>query len=338
MRFRFYSTAVAFGGGERYLALLLPELRVRGHECELILVRDRAPRELQALVDGTAPTDGERIHVLNGSGTLYRWWWRVPRRAAAVMVHHSSLQDDQGGVVKRLLRPALLRLMLRRVDAVVRVCRSSIPDGFTSRPIVTVHNGVAPIAGVEPTARASDERFIVAMVGTVNDNKNQRGAIDVLAQLPDRFHLKVIGDGPLLVALKEYAVSRGVAGRIDWVGFVRNPAAELRGCHASLLLSRNEALPFAALESMTMCVPLVSFRVGGLPELITDRHDGVLVDQGDSAAVVRSLLDLAADEGYRSSLARNAAVTIRDRFNLDGMAEKFLQVAQGLLAGADRYK
>jgi len=209
MRFCFYSTAAAFGGGERYLALLIPALRASGHEVDLVLLKRGAPEQLRRL---QAPTRAatSAIRVYNGSGTLFRWGLRPGMSGPSMMVHHSSIDDDQTIAIKRWVRPLLLKTFLLRVDMVVRVCRSSMPDDFTSRPIVTVYNGVASIPGVTPTARRSDEPFRLAMVGTVNENKNQRGALDLLKRLPESFQLKIVGGGPEAEVVQEYARQQGL--------------------------------------------------------------------------------------------------------------------------------
>ncbi|MBM0106164.1 glycosyltransferase family 4 protein [Steroidobacter sp. S1-65] len=328
MKFCFYSTAATFGGGERYLALLIPELRRRGHEVELVTLKHGAPEELRSLQLPVSHSAGPVIRVFNGAGTLFRWGLRPGMQGPSIMVHHSSIGDDQTIAIKRWLRPLLLKLFLLRVDLLVRVCRSSLPDGFTSRPIVTVYNGVAPIEHAQPTPRHAGARFNLAMVGTVNENKNQRAAIDLLARLPDLFHLKIVGDGPAASELKVHAQRLGLDQRITWTGFTRDPARELHDCHALLMLSRNEALPFAALECMALAIPVVCYAVGGLTELVIDGHNGALVPKGNLDEIRARLLQLADDDASRLALARNALTTIRGRFSVDTMTTHFIEAAE----------
>ena len=86
----------------------------------------------------------------------------------------------------------------------------------------------------------------------------------------------VIGDGPLMGALRERAAALGLADRVELAGSLPRPAALERLAALDVLLvpSLWEGMPLAPLEAMAIGVPVIASRVGGLPEIIADGADG----------------------------------------------------------------
>lgn len=331
MKFRIYSAVQSFGGGERYLSLLVPALRERGHSVELILHRTASPPQLRKLVESRASNQRDPAVILfNGIGSLYRWGARDIGAPVSLYVHHSSIDDDQGSYAKRVVRPWLLRGLSLRLQAIIRVCNSALPGKIGKCPVYTVYNGVYP-RNVGTLRREPHDDFVIGMLGTLNENKNQRAGIRILSELPNGFRLKVIGTGPLANDLRECADCSGVTGRVQFVGFVEDPLSEIGSCHAALLLSRNEAMPFSALEAMSVGVPVISYRVGGIPELIEHRGNGMITEHGDERSAGRFLLELSENEDFRHTLGIRAHATVSTRFNVSNMVDGLLEAVSRAL-------
>lgn len=327
MNFLFYSAANSFGGGEKYLSLIIPALRSRGHRADLVLREVGAPKALMDLRDPEFLPGPDTIAVFNGIGSLYKWsLTRRSRYKVKIFIQHSSLSDDQSGTLKYFLRPILFCIFSRSIRTIIRVCRSSFPDRATNKNIVTIYNGV-PVNDYKYNTRNSSDPFVIAMIGSVNKNKNQKAALDILKLLPRDCFLKIIGDGPDLNSLQAYAQNLGVSTRVKWTGFVSDSTTELRDCHVVLILSNNEAFPFAALEAMSMGLPVVSYDIGGLPELITNNHNGFLVPHGDLDGIHEAVRNICQNEGMRKHISWNAHSTIANHFSLDHMVDKFISTS-----------
>lgn len=152
--------------------------------------------------------------------------------------------------------------------------------------------------------------------------------IDVLARvrrsLPAR--LALVGDGPERAAVEELARTRGVADAVAFVGPRPDVADELPHADAFLLPSVTESFGVAALEAMSAGVPVVAYRVGGIPEVVGEA--GSLVEPFDVGAFADAVLAIAGDSARRSALgaaARARAVALFDRGRVLDRWEAYLR-------------
>lgn len=310
-----------FGGQERYIEALRAALEQRDINCFF----SGGPLRLTELKE-TAKANrasNNQVEILNGNRALYLHAWRSSVAAVRVYVQHSHVQDAQGHPFKQWVRKLLLRLLLTRMDVVVRVCDNALPDRYAPGKIHTIHNGV-PLPDL-PDSPAAGRPFTLLMVGAVNENKNQRLALQLLAQLPD-VHLVVVGDGPERPALEEWAVAHGVASRVRWTGFLEDPSQCYLQADALLMLSAFEAFPYAVLEAMAHGLPVVGTRVGGVPEAITHEQDGLLLPARDIESLSAAVQRLQADPAWRKQLGQRARQTVRERFTVETMTDRLLNV------------
>ena len=113
--------------------------------------------------------------------------------------------------------------------------------------------------------------------------------------------LVVVGDG------EERPRLEGIAGeRVRFVG--ARPRGEVLGLLASadvaVLPSAWENFPHAVVEALAMGTPVVATRVGGVPEIVRDGENGLLVEAGDDDAFTEALARILDDDAFRGSLAR----------------------------------
>jgi glycosyltransferase involved in cell wall biosynthesis len=87
-----------------------------------------------------------------------------------------------------------------------------------------------------------------------------------------------------------------------------------------------DGLPNVALESMAAGKPLVASSVGGLPELVRDGENGLLVDEKDAHALAEALVTLAGDRDLRLRLGAAGRAEIGSTRSWDAVAERFVQI------------
>lgn len=194
-----------------------------------------------------------------------------------------------------------------------------------------------------PAARAgrdgSEEENTVKIlsVGRAVAKKGYDDLLAALAILPADLHWKFvhIGGGKLSKRLKKQAEWLGVADRIEWRGAQAQEAviAACREADLFVLASKiasdgdRDGLPNVLMEAQTQGLACLSTDVAGIPELISNGENGVLVPPGDPAAIAKALETLIRDPIERQRLGVAGTQSVREKFSaetgIDRLAAKF---------------
>src|ERR1700719_4155594 len=165
-----------------------------------------------------------------------------------------------------------------------------------------VRNGVGK-AEFEPVAIQSDATDIVC-VGELRPVKAIDVLIEALAILKRSGHpvtATIVGEGPDDSKLKAQAERRGLAEEVRFVGF--RPAREAFAMGRMMVIpSRAESLPYVILEAAAAGVPIVSTRVGGIPEIFGPQSDR-LIAADDIDALIDAINSALEDPGEMMHVA-----------------------------------
>jgi glycosyltransferase involved in cell wall biosynthesis len=125
--------------------------------------------------------------------------------------------------------------------------------------------------------------------------------------------LTVAGSGPKLGELRALCDSLGIAGSVNFTGRLDNDRVADLYRNADLMLNSSLAdnMPISLLEAMASGVPVVSTSVGGVPFLVEDGKDAVLVAPGDAKAMADAVLQILRDDELRSRLIREGIMTVK---------------------------
>ena len=152
---------------------------------------------------------------------------------------------------------------------------------------------------------------LLAFAGRLGPQKSLDVALEAVAAVPG-VTLAIAGDGPDRTALEQRARELGLGGRARFLGSVpRDGVLRLfRAADAALLSSSWENFPHTVVEALAVGTPVVSTAVGGVPEVVTDGENGLLVPPGDPAALAAAVVRLFGDTALRERLARAAAPSV----------------------------
>ena len=204
--------------------------------------------------------------------------------------------------------------------------RQLVAGGFPQEKIRVNHYGIDPHT-IE--SRLDHDAYFL-FVGRLSEEKGIETVIRVAKMIPD-VKFKIVGRGPQMNRL--HRLAEGLTN-VDFVGFRQGEelAALYQGAMAVLLPSRvHENFPLAVLEAMASGKPVIASHVGGVPEIVEDRVNGLLVAPADLHGWVEAIMRLAYDEEFRLSLARVARSTIEHRFQLDDHYRRLMAIYQEVL-------
>lgn len=213
-----------------------------------------------------------------------------------------------------------------RVIAVSAQLKSQLTAlGIQPEKVSVVRNG---IRFGEPISRPS-RAPVVGWVGRLSPEKGTSEFAEIMRRLScecSEVRFLVVGDGPERASLETFVSTHELEHRVTFCGEVSDTSSVYGAMDIMVMPSKIEGLPFALIEGMASGVAVVANAVGGVPEVISHGHNGLLVTPGDSERFVMSVLQLLRDEELRSSIAMNACRYVRRVFSADQMAESTIKV------------
>jgi L-malate glycosyltransferase len=289
--------------------------------------------------------------VENRSLDLLHVHYAMPFAASAYLARQ-LVQPRQLGVVTTLhgtditvlgMEPAYARVTQfsiqssDRVTAVSRFLaeRARVSLGIT-RPIEVVYNFVDPAVFV-PHCRsglrlAPPDTRVLMHASNFRPVKNIPTVIRIFAEVRKQVRAKLVmvGDGPEKPPAEQLARELGVDRDVLFLGNQDCMEELLPLADVFLLPSSSESFGLVALEAMSAEVPVVASRIGGLPEVVEDGVTGFLHEVTDIGGYVGSVLRLLRDEKLRRAMGHRARRVARERFDVDDMVDRYIQVYDSL--------
>jgi len=267
---------------------------------------------------------------------LPAWAARVPLR---VHSEHGWEVSDLGGVnrgnqrLRRLYGPGVHRFV-----ALSRAIETYLtgPVGFAGERVTRICNGV-DTQRFRPSASAPaawpyrrGEHLVIGAVGRMQAVKDPLNLVDAFLRLREhcpadwpRLRLVMLGGGPLLDVARARLAQGGADGQAWLPGDRSDVAALLPNFDIFALPSQAEGISNTLLEAMACgCAP-VATDVGGNPELVDDRANGLLVPAQDDSALASALALLVHDTDLRTRLAAASLARAREQFSLAGMVQAY---------------
>ncbi len=361
--------SASYGGGERYLELLLGRVDASRFQSLVICPEpgpfvDRMSKQgVRTLVVHLAPLVNplalirlalvlkrERVTILQTHGARSNAYGQVAGRLAGVPVIvstvHNSLMEYEIGPLRRRMYVGVLRRTIRLADRVICVSealrRHVIRDvGVPEARTVTVHNGIDPAGfaqagnGAEVRAEFSmAESPLLVHIGRFTEQKGHRYLLEALPALRSEWpglRCLMVGEGPLRDELV------GMARRLDlgdcalFIGVRDDIPRVLAAADLVVLPSLSEGFPFVLLEALAMARPVIASRIAGVDELIDHGRTGWLVPPGQPSALAAAIRQALKDPARTREISQQGADWVRSRFTLGHMVAKTQAVYEAAL-------
>ncbi len=174
-------------------------------------------------------------------------------------------------------------------------------------------------AALERYPLRADAGPVIGCVGSFEERKAQVLLLDAIdtarRELPDLL-LLLVGDGPDEEKLKALVREKGLERNVMFVPFTSEPEYIFERLDFLVLASTHkEGLPNVLLESMAMEVPVISTRLAGTPEVVTDGETGYLVPPGDVDALAAAIVRMGSDEGARRRMGLAGRALMEAKFD-----------------------
>jgi glycosyltransferase involved in cell wall biosynthesis len=200
---------------------------------------------------------------------------------------------------------------------------------FSAEKIRVIHNGIAPPPDGLYPGPSDGGSFHIGTVGRLVPVKDFDLFLEVAAHMKgsdEGVKFSILGDGPLKEHLVRRARELGIEACVEFLAARPDPFPYYRSLHLFLNTSLHEGIPLTVLEAMACGLPVVAPRVGGIPEVIEDGRQGLLVEQRTPADFARSCLEIIRSEGLRAAMGSSARERFADHFSSSRMASSYLDL------------
>ena len=246
---------------------------------------------------------------------------------------HALALERFGGMKRWLIRVTYPKAA--RIVAISHGIKQCLERHFNvpSRQIEVIHNPIdlddaaskmlEPIS--HPFLQGSNGDALIVSAGRLVPQKNFPLLLQAIAHLKDDLPLRliVLGQGPLRGQLLRLAKELGIEERVDFVGFQKNPYAWMSKADAFVLSSDYEGFGNVIVEAMACGVPVIATNCSSGPaEIISHRHDGLLVPPGDAVGLAAAIREIVSDKQLGKTLTERAVVSCR-RFAVDTVVARY---------------
>ena len=197
--------------------------------------------------------------------------------------------------------------------------------GMDARKVVVVANGV-PLPPISRLGVSADVPCRIVYLGALGRRKGTSDLLQALASprlRAMRWDAVIAGNGDV-EHFRQEAAALGIADRVAFPGWVGPDDAQALLCCAGVFVlpSYNEGLPVAVLEAMAAGVPVVTTRVGAIPDLGIDGEAGFIVEPGSIADLADRLAVLVGDSALRSRFGGSGRRRVESDFTIDSTARR----------------
>lgn len=187
----------------------------------------------------------------------------------------------------------------------------------------------------KPGGRPIGDRLL--FVGSLARSNSHKGLSFLLKALTEHVCsdvlLDVVGDGDAREEYEGHCKQLGISDRVRFLG--RLDGAELVArytkSYALVQPSINDNLPTTVVEAMSCALPVIASRIGGIPSIVHDRINGILVNPGDVDSLSRAIAELFSDRDRASAYGRAGRELVESSFAVEEQARRTEEVFENTM-------
>ncbi len=253
------------------------------------------------------------------------------------------------------LNEELDALSLRCVDRIVLVNQGMLEKprikSLPQKKVSIVNNGIELVGvdgfsldrvsgetSIEVIREFCENKLVVASIGRLSYEKGFSCLVEAVAkvrqELGEDVRLLLVGDGRLREELQQQAENCGLKGSFLITGYMKMLADLLGLVDVYAISSLTEGLPITLLEAMDSGTPIVATAVGGIPFVVQDKQEALLVPSMDAQALGDALGTIIRDGSLAAGLVVKASEKVSKEFSSGHMAKQYQSVYENLLSGS----
>lgn len=250
-------------------------------------------------------------------------------KAGVSVVQHCRIEPKLNAIE----RDAVNRVARRVICVSQGVKDALLRQGVRPALCQVVHNGIdtrQPFPEPQPLPGSAAGMPVIGTIGSLIKRKSVDHLLRAVARLPQDLtpHLLIVGEGAEAAALRQLASELGLASRVTFAGFQKQPLPWLAVMDVFALASSSEGLPRVILEAMLLEKPVIASRIVGSSEVVVHGETGYLYDYGDIDALAEFLADLLRNPAKRQSFGAAGRRRASADFSIEAYVEDVTKILE----------
>ncbi len=268
--------------------------------------------------------------------------WLVARRLGIPILNYSR------GYTEESLKIKFYEWLERRVvDKMAGVISVSFGQklklqklGIKKIPFWVVHNGVEVKAFKRSQSKVfknqltkelkiEGDYLLAASVGRLSPEKGHRFLLEAIQNLDPKYsniYFLICGDGVLKEALISMADKSGIMDKLRFIGFRSDMDKIYQIIDFLVLPSLTEGLPNVVLEAFSYSKPVVATNVGGVPEIVEDRINGIIVKPASPDEIKTAIEFISEDASRRETFGNAGLEKVKNKFTFDAQTNELVTI------------
>jgi glycosyltransferase involved in cell wall biosynthesis len=271
-------------------------------------------------------THGYRADIF---GLLLSRLFRIP----LVSTCHGFIGNDRRLRFYNFLDARVLRRFTRVIAVSSKMKEDLTLQGVNGSRIRVITNAVPEVSTGEHESNRrtireqlhfANDDFVFGYVGRLSEEKGINYLLEAagtLAAQSSKVRVLIVGDGPRRGDLEQQALKGRFPVHATFAGFQSNTGPWYDAMDAFVLPSLTEGTPMALLEAMAHRLPVIASAVGGVPKVLTDGENGVLVPSADTERLSKAMDAVASSASLRASLSEKAVQTVSRQYDVQTWIE-----------------
>jgi glycosyltransferase involved in cell wall biosynthesis len=292
-------------------------------------------------------------HAGNPPAPIAAYWYAKKKKKPFVVTYHGDGQWNWGGFVRRtsvyFYQKYLLDRILSHADVIISPSEYFIDEsrflGKYRDKIVVIPNGInvdefdIPYSKEECREKLGLPRDyeIILFLGGLNPHKGPdvllKAMPEIVKSIPNA-KLVFVGEGGMREELERLCKRLDVEKYVSFAGFVEENLKPFyyRAADVFCLPStmKHEIFGIVNLEAMACSVPIVASKIGGVPDVVKDGENGLLVPPRDSEALANAIIYLLENKDMREKMGKNGRKKA-EGYSWERIAEETEKVYEGLI-------
>lgn len=204
-----------------------------------------------------------------------------------------------------------------------------IPNGIETKAF-----GKKPKPSGFRVVKRDGERWVGTLAG-LRAVKQLPNLVRACVELPENWHLVILGDGPEKDAIRAVADELDASHRVHLPGAISDPERLIGMFDIFALSSKSEQFPLSVVEAMAAGLPIAAPDVGDIRTIVSEPNRAFIAVPDDAKALGAMLDELAANAGLRAEVGKANREKARAHFDQSQMIESYRALYWGVMGSSD---